>query len=211
MAPGPALYDEDRDQDDGTVGRPRPITSRMIALGAFPAGHHGSWRHLFRPILERIERLRRSVDDPSRPPATVPLLVDIRAESCTPGWTIATPTGDTLLDFRRSGSGRTLRLQAPVGTAWLVSVPSIGRAQGTGDPARTFGPFRSDVPGLISGTVSGDVFLWGAETGSVSWRPASAEEAAGVVAGHGPLSRSSRPWRFVRDRALVDVGRLPLR
>jgi hypothetical protein len=63
-------------------------------------------------------------------------------------------------------------------------VPSIDRAQGTGDRPRTYGPFRSDGPLAVSGSVAGDPYLCeGVEPGSVSWRPATDEEVASFAEG----------------------------
>ncbi len=178
------LYDELRDEADGSVARPRRIRSQMLALGAAPVGDRELWSRRDRAVLDRIERLRRSVDDPSRLPDTQPLLVDIETAACTPGWTIATATGDVLIDVKEPGPAVPVRVEAPVGAAWTVSVPSIDRAQGTGDPPHTYGPFRSDVPGLVSGSVSGDPYLCeGVEPGSVSWRPATDDEVASFAEG----------------------------
>ena len=176
------LYDETRNEPGGRVGRPRHISSRMLALGAFPIGPRELWSKRQRPVLDRIERLRRSVDDPSGLPDTQPLLIDIGTAACTPGWTIATATGDVLVDVTRGGPSVPVRVEAPGGTEWTVSVPHIGRGQGTGDRPRTFGPFSSDLPSLASGWVVGDPYdCEGVESGSVDWRPASPDEVASFV------------------------------
>lgn len=177
------LYDESRNQPDGSVSRPRHISSRMLALGAFPVGPRELWSRRELTVLDRVERLRRSVDDPSGLPDTQPLLIDIGTAACTPGWTIATATGDVLVDVTRGGPSVPVRVEVPVGVEWTVSVPNFGRGQGTGDEPRTFGPFSSDVPGQVSGFVSYDPYdCEGVESGSVDWRPASPDEVTSFVA-----------------------------
>ena len=178
------LYDEQRDEPDGRVGRPRHISSRMLALGASPVGPRELWSRRDRPVLDRIERLRRSIEDPSALPETEPLLVDIETAPCTPGWTIATATGDVLVDVTEPGPSVPVKVEAPVGAEWTVSVPSIDRAQGTGDAPRTYGPFSSDEPGLVSGQVAGDPYeCQGVEPGSVTWRAATADEVTSFAEG----------------------------
>jgi hypothetical protein len=179
------LVDESDEQPYGTVGDPRHISSRMLALGASPIGPRDLWSRRDRPQLDRIERLRQSVDDPSTLPETQPLLIDIETAPCTPGWTIATATGDVLVDVTEAGRPAVpVRVEAPVGAEWLVSVPSIDRAQGTGDRPRTYGPFRSDGPMMVSGSVAGDPYLCeGVEPGSVTWRPVTDEEVANFAEG----------------------------
>jgi hypothetical protein len=177
------LYDENRNEPDGRLSRPRHIGSRMLALGAFPVGPPELWSKRQRPVLDRIERLRRSVDDPSGLPATQPLLIDIGTAACTPGWTIATATGDVLVDVTRGGPSAPVQIEAPVGAEWTVSVPHSSRGQGTGYPPRTFRPFSSDMPSLASGWVMGDPYdCEGVESGSIDWRPASSDETASFVA-----------------------------
>lgn len=177
------LYDESRHEPDGRVGRPRHISSRMLALGAFPVGPRELWSKRERPVLGRIERLRESIDDLSGLPDAQPLLIDIGTAACTPGWTIATATGDVLVDVTRGGPSVPVRVEAPVGAEWTVSVPNFGRGQGTGDPPHTFGPFSSDAPGLVSGFVTYDPYdCEGVDSGSVDWRPASPDEVVSFVA-----------------------------
>jgi hypothetical protein len=175
-----SLYDESRDDAGGTVGDPVPFSSRSLTSGAFPVAQHIPWNDIDRRILARVERLRRSTDDPSGRPVTVPLLVDIRASACTPGWTIATATGDTLVNIREEGTSVPMRVEVPVGAEWIAWVPSLDRVQGTGDPARAFGPHPIDAPTHVGGWVSGDHYLCAGQVGgSLTWRAAGAEEVAG--------------------------------
>lgn len=200
------LYDETRQEPDGTVAHPLPISSEMLALGAFPVGDREQWGRRERPMLDRIEELRQSVDDPSTLPETQPLLIDIETASCTPGWTIATTTGDALVNADRGGRSVPIRVDAPVGAEWEVSVPSLDRAHPSANPARTFGPFRSDVPGSVSGWVSGDPYLCGdnVEPGLVSWRPATADEVSSFEEADPADALDTYSTLPARDHAMAD-------
>ncbi len=174
------MYDEEDQAPGGILGHPRTISSRMLALGAFPVADRANWSRPDRVTLARIDRLRRAIGDPSRLPDTQPLLIDIETAPCTLGWTIATVTGDTLVDVIEPGPSVPVRVEVPVDAEWTVSVPSLDRA--TGDPPRRFAPFKSDVPGLVSGWVSGDPYECDAvEPSSLTWRPASADDLAAFV------------------------------
>jgi hypothetical protein len=168
------LYDETRDEPDGTVGEPAPVTSRMLKLGAFPVAQARPWNRFDRPVLREIEMLRRTMRDPSHEPETVPLLVDLRAGACSYGWTIATATGDTLVNVLRPREPRPIVVDVPVGADWLVSVPSLDRAQGTGDGAPQVGPHQIDGPTRVTGYVSGDTYACpGALSANVTWTAVS--------------------------------------
>jgi hypothetical protein len=171
-----ALSDEDREAgENGTAGAPAPFTSPLAGGGATPVERTRSGSRRSKEAMELVERLVASTPDPSRRPTTVPLLVDITTSSCTPGYTIVTSTGDAVVDQRRLGSSQAVRVDVPVGTTWMVAVPSRwwGRSERNG----TFAPIDVEAPTAIRGHVSGD----GEDGmcpigGSVSWRMVNPDE-----------------------------------
>lgn len=173
-----ALYDEQREfGENGTIAQPASFTSSLAGGGATPVDLVRAREPRSRASLDLVERLRTGTDDPSRLPVTVPLLVDIVASGCTPGYSIVTATGDTLLDRRALGASGPVRLETPGGTEWTVVVPSLW--WGSSDANLTVGPIAVGGPTVISGRVAGD-----GEDGlcppgaSLTWRGASAEEIA---------------------------------
>ena len=192
------LYDESRGYRlDGTLGRPGRATIRPQVFGAFPVDRRAPWSRSSRRILAQVERLRRTVDDMSLRPETVPVLVDIATSACTGGYTIATHTGDVVLDVRTIGASKPLEVPVPVGADLSVFVPSLYRVSNAGD-ARSFGAIPIDGPMSIGGRVAGDG-RGGAcpPAGRIVWRPASAQQVAELpVIGRCLIpGGASRIWR----------------
>lgn len=137
------LYDEELELPTGTVGHPIPVRSRMEALGAFTPQQGRRWLSGSAGSADRIfsiiERERRSGVDPSVAAPVTSALLDLDPSDCRQGWTLSTATGDVGYDVTDASHGR-IRLALPVGSSWVLYVPSLDHVDSASD-AQAFGPF----------------------------------------------------------------------
>lgn len=163
------LADEDHDPSGGSVGTPTPYSGRFLADGAFPVAQRIPWEPADQAVLARVERLRRSVPDASSQPVTAPLRVDVTADACAGGWTIASPTGDTILDIGPGAFADPMVIEVPVEAEWTAYVPSLSGVTFARE-AFAYGPHRVTGPTTITGTLTGGTpDCVGYTNGEIAW------------------------------------------
>ena len=130
------------------------------------------------PIAAITERSRRAGVDPSKHAETVPVTLDLHPYGCPTGWTLTTEAWDQALDVgykHRIRVPRVIRL--PLGSSWMIIVPSVQWLDSLADEQLTFGPFAlGEEPARISGTCGAARVLPGASSSrrdpGVTSRPA---------------------------------------
>ena len=113
------LYDERRDEPDGTVADPAPISSRMQVPGAFPDRDRALWSRRELTVLDRVERLRQRRRRRAGCPTRSRCSSTSRRRPARPAGRSPRPPATCSSTSPSPGTAVPVRVEAPVGAEWL--------------------------------------------------------------------------------------------